>query len=237
MSDTTSRALADFLASPQSAVWRDLPFFTNGMAAGICAELDQRASAGAHILPPPQDIFNAFALTPFTSIKAVILGQDPYPTPGDAHGLAFSYRGARRLPPSLKTILDEVGSDFRGEAQPERPLNGDLSPWAKQGVLLLNSALTVEAGNAGAHLKLGWSALTDQAIKAISDRQPAVAFLLWGGPARARAPLIDSTKHLIVESGHPSPLNRLRDFRNSRPFSRANQWLEQHGATPINWTI
>lgn len=237
MTAPISQALADFLASPQSETWSDLPFFRDGRAAFICAELDRRAAAGTHILPPPQMIFNAFALTPFESIKAVILGQDPYPTPEDAHGLAFSYVGDRRLPASLKNILDEVGSDIRGEEHPVRPATGDLTPWAKQGVLLLNSALTVEKGNTGAHLKLGWSALTDQAIKLISDRRPAVAFLLWGGPARARAGLIDADKHLIVESGHPSPLNRLRDFRHTRPFSTANRWLQEHGQTPVDWNI
>ncbi len=236
MTISATRALQDFLASPQAVTWRDLPFFTDGEAARICRALDDMAVAGKTILPAPQNIFNAFTLTPFDSVKAVVLGQDPYPTPGDAHGLAFSYTGTRRLPASLKTILDEMVSDMDG-AQGQRPLSGNLTPWAKQGVLLLNSALTVEAANAGAHLKLGWSALTDQAIRALSEKRPAVAFLLWGGSARSRAALIDGSKHLIVESGHPSPLNRLRDFRNSRPFSRANQWLEKQGITAIDWHI
>lgn len=232
-----SASLSEFLSSPQAATWRELPFFKNGDATRICAELDRKRSEGAEILPPPQAVFNAFSLTPFDSVKAVILGQDPYPTPGDAHGLAFSYIGHRRLPASLRTILDEVGSDVRGEATPQRPAVGDLTPWACQGVLLLNSALTVEAGKAGAHLKLGWQALTDQAIRTLSQRRPAVAFLLWGGPARQRAALIDSGKHLVLESGHPSPLNRLRDFRGSRPFSRANAWLAEHGQEPIDWSL
>ncbi len=237
MPDSISKALANFITSPQSRIWRDLPFFRDGEAKRICQKLDDLAASGQQILPPPNAIFNAFMLTPFDKIKAVILGQDPYPTLGDAHGLAFSYVGARRLPASLKTILDEVGSDIRGENPPQRPTNGDLTAWAQQGVLLLNSALTVEQGNAGAHLKLGWSALTDQAIKAISEQRPAVAFLLWGGPARSRAPLIDAKKHLIIETGHPSPLNRHRDFRNSKPFSKANAWLQQKGQGEIEWGI
>lgn len=232
-----SASLSEFLSSPRSATWRELPFFSNGDATRICAELDRKRSEGAEILPAPQAIFNAFSLTPFDSVKAVILGQDPYPTPGDAHGLAFSYIGNRRLPASLRTILSEVGSDIRDEEIPQKTTIGDLTSWACQGVLLLNSALTVEAGKAGAHLKLGWQALTDQAITALSRRRSAVAFLLWGGAARRRAALIDNTKHLILESGHPSPLNRLRDFRGSRPFSRANAWLVEHGQEPIDWEL
>ncbi|WP_407066951.1 uracil-DNA glycosylase [Hohaiivirga grylli] len=229
--------LQNFLENPVTGEWKKLPFFQDGSAQRICEELDRRAAAGAEILPPPACIFNAFTLTPFSEVKVVILGQDPYPTPGDAHGLAFSYIGSRRIPASLKTILDEVGSDFRGEEKPERPSTGDLTPWAKQGVLLLNSALTVEAKAAGAHLKLGWAALTDQVIEKLSSEREAIVFLLWGGPARAKASLIDTRKHLVVESGHPSPLNRLRDFRKSRPFTKTNNWLQKHGLTPINWTI
>ena len=232
-----STSLADFLSSPQAKTWRDLPFFRNGDAKRICTELDRKRNEGAKILPPPQAIFNAFSLTPFDSVKVVILGQDPYPTSGDAHGLAFSYIGNRRLPASLRTILDEVGSDIRNESQPVRPTVGDLTPWACQGVLLLNTALTVEEGNAGAHLKLGWQALADQAITALSEQRPAVAFLLWGGPARQRAALIDSTKHLVLQSGHPSPLNRLRDFRGSHPFSQANAWLIERGQAPVDWNL
>jgi uracil-DNA glycosylase len=117
------------------------------------------------------------------------------------------------------------------------PGTGDLSQWAKQGVLLLNTALTVEAGKAGAHLRFGWSNLVDQAVAAVSAQQPAVAFLLWGGSARKRAALINQKKHLVLEAGHPSPLNRLRDFKGTRPFSRANAWLEQKGLEPIDWRL
>jgi len=163
----------------------------------------------------------------------VILGQDPYPTPGDAHGLAFSYVGRRRLPPSLKTILAEMADDLGCPA----PVSGDLSHWACQGVLLLNTALTVEAGAAGAHLRLGWSELADQAVAAVSAQRPAAVFLLWGGSARKRAALIDRDKHLVLECGHPSPLNRLSDFRGTRPFSRANAWLAAKGKAPVDWRL
>jgi uracil-DNA glycosylase len=117
------------------------------------------------------------------------------------------------------------------------PKSGDLSKWAKQGVLLVNTSLTVEAGQSGAHMKFGWSALVDQAIAAISARQSAVVFLLWGGPARKRAALVDRTKHLVIEAGHPSPLNRLNDFRGTRPFSRANAWLAEKGLDPVDWRL
>jgi uracil-DNA glycosylase len=163
----------------------------------------------------------------------VILGQDPYPTPGDAHGLAFSYVGRRRLPPSLKVILAEAAA----ETGAEPPRAGDLSAWAEQGVLLLNTALTVEAGAAGAHLRVGWAALADQAVEAISATQPAVAFLLWGNQARKRAGLIDRDKHLVLEAGHPSPLNRLNDFRGTRPFTTANAWLASKGVGPVVWGL
>ena len=181
------------------------------------------------MLPAPGDIFRALRETPLPAVKAVILGQDPYPTPGDANGLAFSYVGKGRLPASLKVILAEADSP--------REAGGDLTPWARQGVLLLNSALTVEAGKAGAHLRLGWSVLTDQAVAAIAARAEPAVFLLWGAQARARAGLIDPARHAIIESGHPSPLNRARDFPGSDPFGRANAWLAERGLAPIDWRL
>jgi uracil-DNA glycosylase len=228
-----AHALADFRFSGGSVGWRDLPFFTEGLADEVAARVDARIAAGAHVLPPPPAIFTGLRLTPLDRVKAVILSQDPYPTPGDAHGLAFSYRGPRRLPASLRIIFDELVTDL---GLP-RPSQGDLTPWAQQGVLLINTALTVEAGQAGAHLKFGWSALADQAVAAVSAHRPGAVFLLWGGPARKRALLIDRAKHLVVESGHPSPLNRLNDFRGTRPFSRANAWLKEKGIEPIDWRL
>jgi uracil-DNA glycosylase len=233
MTGPLARALADFRANPAAEAWRRLPFFTEGAADDIASALDARIAAGAHILPAPDDIFNGLLLTPLETVKVVILGQDPYPTPGDAHGLAFSYRGTRRLPPSLKTILKEMAEDC---AVP-LPQTGELTAWARQGVLLSNMSLTVEAGNSGAHMKLGWSALSDEVLAAVSAQRPAVAFLLWGGPARKRAVLIDQEKHLVLECGHPSPLNRLNDFRGTWPFTRANDWLVSRGMSPIDWRL
>jgi uracil-DNA glycosylase len=209
--------------------WLALPFFSNGAAEAVAERVDARIAAGARVLPAPEQIFRALAETPLPQVKAVILGQDPYPTPGDANGLAFSYVGGGRLPASLRVILAEAGSD--------RTAGGDLTPWAKQGVLLLNSALTVEAGKAGAHLRFGWASLTDEAVAAVSARAEPAVFLLWGAQARARAALIDAARHGIIESGHPSPLNRARDFPGSDPFGRANAWLAAHGRDTITWPL
>ena len=233
MTGPLATALRIFRHDPAAQGWLRLPFFASGAADRVAARVDARIGEGATVLPAPENVFNALRLTPFERVKAVILGQDPYPTPGDAHGLAFSYRGPRRLPPSLKTILAEVASET-GSAPPRR---GDLTRWAEQGVLLLNVAFTVEAGASGAHMKLGWSALTDEAVAALSAERPAVAFLLWGRKARRRAALVDRERHLVLEAGHPSPLNRLNDFRGTRPFAAANAWLESRGLEPIDWRL
>lgn len=230
---TLADALAAFRQSPAAAGWLTLPFFADGTAERVASDVDACIAAGKVVLPAPANVFNALSLTPLETVKVVILGQDPYPTPGDAHGLAFSYVGQRRLPASLHAILAEMADDL-GCA---KPASGDLSPWAQQGVLLLNTALTTEAGCAGAHLKIGWSALADQAVAAVSMKRPAVVFMLWGAPARRRAALIDRSKHLVLESGHPSPLNRLRDFSGTRPFSRANAWLMERGVPPVDWRL
>ncbi|GJD36970.1 uracil-DNA glycosylase [Methylobacterium aerolatum] len=220
-------ALAAFRRS--GSPWLALPFFADGAAEAVAARVDARIAGGARVLPAPAQIFRALAETPPAEVRAVILGQDPYPTPGDANGLAFSYVGGGRLPASLKVILAEADSD--------REAGGDLTPWARQGVLLLNSALTVEAGKAGAHLRYGWASLTDEAVSAVSAGAEPAVFLLWGAQARARAGLIDAARHGIIESGHPSPLNRARDFPGSDPFGRANAWLAAHGRTPIDWRL
>lgn len=227
------QSLAELRADPAAAGWCRLPFFAAGAADRIATGLDAAVADGAVLAPPPADIFRALRLTPLDRVKAVILGQDPYPRPGDAHGLAFSYLGARAMPPSLKIILAELGADLGCEP----PRRGDLTAWAGQGVLLLNAALTTRAGESGTHLRLGWSALTDEAVAAVSAARPAVAFLLWGASARARASLIDRGRHLVIESGHPSPLNRARDFPGTRPFSRANAFLAEHGIAPVEWRL
>ena len=226
-------ALAALRADPQAAGWCRLPFFTEGEADRIAAELERAVAAGAELAPSPAAIFNALRLTPFDRVKVVILGQDPYPKRGDAHGLAFSYVGPKAVPASLRVIFKELADDL-GCPVPRR---GDLTAWARQGVLLLNAALTTETGTSGAHLALGWSALTDEVMAALSANRPAVAFLLWGANARRRAVLVDGAKHLVLETGHPSPLNRARDFPGSRPFSRANAWLQAQGIEPVDWQV
>ena len=226
-----SRSLEILRADPDAAGWCRLPFFRDGTADAIAAELDRAVASGTELAPTASDIFRALHLTPLERVRAVILGQDPYPKPGDAHGLAFSYVGPRALPASLRAILAELSADLGRPA----PRSGDLGAWAREGVLLLNAALTTVAGRSGAHLRLGWDRLTDEVVAAVSAERPAVAFLLWGRAARARAALIDPGRHLVLESGHPSPLNRARDFAGTRPFSRANAWLASRGVEPIAW--
>jgi uracil-DNA glycosylase len=226
-------ALAAFLASRQSAGWRDLAPFRDGRAAAVCARIDTRIAGGERIAPEPSRIFAALALTPFEAVRVLILGQDPYPTPGDANGLAFSHAGSGRLPRSLANIYRELSDDL-GVAP---PASGDLTPWARQGVLLLNAALTVAegAGEAGSHLRLGWGDVTDGIIAGLSQARPHLVALLWGGPAQARRSLIDETRHHVIVSAHPSPLSARRGFFGSRPFSRTNAWLVAQGQPPVDW--
>ncbi len=230
MSEPHLGALDAFLSSRAGPGWGALPFFRDGPARLVCRELDRLATAGTHILPPASELWTAFALTPLDAVKVVILGQDPYPTPGHAHGLAFSCLGAGPLPASLRRIFRELSDDLG--TMPRR--SGDLTDWAAQGVLLLNAALSVEAGRAGAHLRLGWQALADQSVAAVSARGSAAVFILWGDKARARKPLVDP-RHLVIESAHPSPLAARGDFLGSKPFSRANRHLAANGLQPIDW--
>jgi uracil-DNA glycosylase len=223
-------ALAAFRRDAEGG-WAALPFFALGFADALTAELDRRAQSGVQVLPSPEDVFNAFRLTPLSDVKAVILGQDPYPTPGDAHGLAFSVRPDRAIPRSLANIFQERTEDLGVPS----PAHGDLSRWARSGVLLLNACLTVEAGAAGAHRRLGWSALTDQVIAAVDARSGAAAFILWGADAQAKRGLIDEARHLVIASAHPSPLSARRGFFGSRPFSRVNDWLAARGERRIDW--
>jgi len=222
-------ALDAFRAAPSG--WSALPFFRDGSGDRVAALVDARVHAGARVLPAPGDAFNAFMHRPPDAIRAVVLGQDPYPTPGDAHGLAFSYAGVGRLPASLRNIFKEMAADLGG---PMRG-NGDLSDWAAQGVLLLNTALTVEAGAAGAHLKIGWERVAREAVAAVSQASPGAVFLLWGAPAQRHRDLVDETRHLVIASAHPSPLSAARGFLGSRPFSRANDWLARRGLQTIDW--
>jgi len=208
------------------ADWAHLPFFTEDLPR-IDAAL---AGDARQILPPAPQVFAALDACPPKRVRAVILGQDPYPTPGHAHGLAFSVEpDVRPLPRSLNNIYKDLQDEF-GACPP----NGDLRFWAAQGVLLLNTALTVPAGAAGAHAKVGWSKLTAQVLEALSETPRA--FILWGNHAQGFAPHIRGADHLILRSAHPSPLSARRGFFGSRPFSRVNEWLIARGDTPINWT-
>ena len=184
------------------------------------------------VYPPPKDIFRAFELCPFDEVKVVILGQDPYHGKGQATGLSFAVRNGVVLPPSLQNIYKEIESDL---GQPASVRDGDLTRWAKQGVLLLNATLTVRAHQAGSHQGKGWEAFTDAAIEALSVQREHVVFMLWGNYARAKGARIDRTKHLVLESAHPSPFSAQHGFFGSRPFSKANEYLTEHGEVPIDW--
>lgn len=227
-------ALTQFLASPAGSHWQHLPVFRDGTAASAAAAVDWEIEAGAVCAPGPERAFAALAQTPLETVRVVILGQDPYPTPGHANGLAFSYIGPLPLPKSLVNIRREIAVDLgRASTIPE----GDLTLWARQGVLLLNTALTVREGasQAGSHLKLGWGAVTDAVIAHVSAERPHVVFMLWGAPAQRKRALIDETRHCVIASPHPSPLSAHRGFFGSQPFSRTNAWLVEKGEAPIDW--
>lgn len=226
-----AEAAAAFIAADGGG-WSGLPFFRGGSAARIAARLDAAAAKGAPILPPPGDVFAALASGTPADVRVVILGQDPYPTPGDAHGLAFSVRPGVRIPRSLANVFRELHDDL-GHPPPR---SGDLTPWARQGVLLLNACLTVEAGAAGAHRGWGWEQLADEVVSAVSDRSPAAVFMLWGTDAQKRRPLLDEARHLVIAAAHPSPLSARRGFFGSRPFSRADAWLAARGRKAVDWT-
>lgn len=194
----------------------------------------QQARDNGQVFPPQDLVFNAFRLTTFDSLKVVILGQDPYHNDSQAHGMAFSVPEGIALPPSLKNIFKELETDILDFKIPK---SGDLSYWAKQGVLLLNATLTVNAHQAGSHQKKGWEKFTDQVIQAISESKEAVVFLLWGAYAQKKVTLIDAQKHLILTTVHPSPLSVYRGFFGCRHFSQTNAFLQQHGEKPIDWKL
>ena len=185
------------------------------------------------VFPPGNKIFNAYNMTPFDKIKVVILGQDPYHGINQAHGLAFSVLDGVPFPPSLQNIFKELVDDIGCEY----PKTSNLTPWAKQGVFLLNTVLTVREGEANSHREKGWERFTDATIKAISRKKEHVVFILWGRPAKAKEKLIDTTKHCIIKSPHPSPLSAYRGFFGSKPFSRANACLKSYGLSPIEWCL
>ncbi len=185
------------------------------------------------IFPKSKDIFNAFNTTPFEKIKVVILGQDPYHGLNQAHGLSFSVQGDTKTPPSLQNIYKELQDDLACPI----PDSGNLAAWAKQGVFLLNAVLSVRAHEANSHRGQGWEEFTDAVIKKINDESFNVVFILWGRPAQMKKTLIDDTKHLIIESPHPSPLSSYRGFFGSKPFSRANTYLKAHNKETIDWCL
>ncbi len=206
------------------------------MQAGYHLDLLGRVAAlrESHTIYPPQaQVFRSLELTPFESVAVVIVGQDPYHGPGQAHGLAFSVPRGVRPPPSLRNILREVAEDcYDGEAPDVDP---DLTRWAVQGVLLLNALLTVEAGRPGSHRALGWERLTDAIIVQLSAQRDHLVFMLWGRYAQAKVALVDPARHLVLRASHPSPLSARRGFLGCRHFSRANAYLQTHGRTPVVW--
>ena len=185
------------------------------------------------VYPPHDEVFAALHLTPYADVKVLILGQDPYHGPGQAHGLCFSVRPPVPPPPSLENIFTELESDIG--APP--PGHGSLTHWAEQGVLLLNATLTVRAHQAASHQKKGWETFTDEVIKSVNDKPETVVFILWGASARRKKQLVDQTRHVVVESAHPSPLSAHRGFFGSKPFSRANEALQAAGREPIDWRL
>ncbi len=185
------------------------------------------------VFPPADDIFNAFHLTPLSQVKVVIIGQDPYHNVGQAHGLCFSVKPEVDIPPSLVNIYKELHEDL-GCSIPD---NGYLVKWASQGVLMLNTVLTVRAHMANSHKGRGWEKFTDAAIRALNKQDRPIVFILWGKPAQSKAKMLDNPNHLILKAAHPSPLSAYNGFFGIRPFSQTNRFLEEHGETPIDWQI
>lgn len=195
--------------------------------------LKQEVQKRKVIYPKGSEFFKAFELTPFEDVKVVILGQDPYHGPGQAHGLCFSVRPGVKPPPSLVNIYKEMKTDL-GVTPPN---HGHLEQWADQGVLLLNATLSVEAHKAGSHQKRGWEGFTDSAIHHLNEEREGVAFILWGSYAQKKGAFIDQKKHLVLKSPHPSPLSAHRGFFGSRPFSKVNEYLVSQGKDPIDWQL
>ncbi len=222
-------------AIPQS--WAPVlePVLASDEARKLGGWLRGEEAGGKTVYPPRGERLRALDLTPLNEVKVVILGQDPYHGPGQAHGLAFSVPDGVKLPPSLRNIFKELEADCGTPPSG----NGDLTRWAKQGVLLLNNALTVEAANAGSHQKRGWDAITDACVAAVARREEPSVFILWGSHAQGKArripELSGDTRHCVIESPHPSPLSAHRGFFGSKPFSRANAFLKANGREPVAW--
>lgn len=203
----------------------DKPYFEN-LITFVKQEYAQHT-----VYPPGKLIFNAFNLCPFNKVKVVLIGQDPYHEPGQAHGLCFSVNDGVQFPPSLRNIFQEIQTDIGTPV----PQSGNLTRWAEQGVLLLNATLTVREHAAGSHQKHGWEEFTDSVIRVLSEEREGIVFILWGSYAQSKAQLIDSSKHFILKSAHPSPLSAYRGFFGNHHFSLANMYLQKRGESPINW--
>ena len=199
----------------------------------LSAFLRERASAGARIFPPARNIFAAFDATPFDRVKVVVLGQDPYHGPGQAHGLCFSVQPDVPVPPSLLNMYKEIERDL---GLP-RPDHGYLMPWARQGVLLLNAVLTVEQGKAGAHQGRGWEEFTDHVVEVLDREREGLVFMLWGSYAQKKGRIVDARRHRVLRTTHPSPLSAHRGFLGSGHFSAANDYLKRRGEAPIDWSL
>ncbi|WP_394240281.1 uracil-DNA glycosylase [Vibrio astriarenae] len=216
--------------------WEDIldtekqqPYFQQALAF-----VEGERKSGKVVFPPPLDVFSAFDATPFSEIKVVILGQDPYHGPDQAHGLCFSVLPGVKTPPSLANMYKELASDIEGFTIPQ---HGYLQSWAKQGVLLLNTVLTVEQGKAHSHAKCGWETFTDKVIETINLQQQGVVFLLWGAHAQKKGRFIDTQKHHVLSAPHPSPLSAHRGFFGCQHFSKANELLSQQGKAEIDWHL
>jgi uracil-DNA glycosylase len=207
--------------------------FEQAYFKGIVDFLKKEKKDGKVIFPPGPMIFHAFDATPFDKVKVVLLGQDPYHNPNQAHGLAFSVQKGVSPPPSLVNIYKELKEDLGIDI----PGHGHLEHWARQGVLLLNASLTVQANSPMSHSKIGWHEFTNAVIKTVSDKKEHVVFLLWGSFAKSKQELIDQSKHLILTAAHPSPLSAHNGFFGCKHFSKANNWLAQQGLAPIDWTL
>ncbi|NHI01417.1 MULTISPECIES: uracil-DNA glycosylase [Oceanimonas] len=205
------------------------PYFRQAMQAVAAAR-----EAGKVVYPPESEVFNALKLTELSQVKVVMLGQDPYHGPGQAHGLCFSVRPGVRVPPSLRNMYKELESDIPGFITPR---HGFLESWARQGILMLNTVLTVEGGKAHSHAKLGWETFTDRVIQAVNDHCDGVVFLLWGSHAQKKGRHIDGQRHHVLTAVHPSPLSAHRGFFGCRHFSTTNQLLERQGKAPIEWQL
>lgn len=213
--------------------WKNVlsPLFRRHFFLQLVTHLKTEIASGKIVYPSGKLIFNAFWKTPFNKVKVVILGQDPYHNPGQAHGLSFSVPEGVALPPSLQNIFKEIIDDIGGEA----PLSGDLTYWAEQGVLLLNAALTVRQNEPASHAKIGWTEFTDAVIATLSDQREGLVFLLWGKFAQDKQNLIDETKHTVLKAAHPSPFSAYKGFFGCRHFSKVNAILTSQGELPIQW--